>query len=58
MEGTWRIAFAFSKIAVTDTFAGAPRATLGRSVTVGLRLNDWNKTFIRHDLKGAKNYHS
>lgn len=37
---TWRMAFAFSKIAVTLTLAVGPDLTVGFSVAVGLRLND------------------
>jgi len=37
---TCRIAFAFSKIAVTWTFAVGPVATFDFPVTVGLRLKD------------------
>lgn len=37
---TWRIALAFSKIALTCTIAGAPDGTAGLAVMVGLRLKD------------------
>ena len=37
---TWRIAFAFCKIAVTLTFVVEPEVTVGLAVTVGLRLKD------------------
>jgi len=40
MMSTCRIAFAFSKIAVTLTFAVGPVVTFDFAVTVGLRLND------------------
>ena len=43
MLGTWRIAFAFSKIALTLKLAVGPEAVVDLAVTVGLRLNDWNK---------------
>lgn len=37
---TWRIAFAFSKIALTWTVAGAPDGAVDLAVMVGLRLKD------------------
>lgn len=41
-RGTWRMAFAFSKIAVTLTWVAGPGVlVVGFDVTVRLRLNDW-----------------
>lgn len=50
VKGTWRNAFAFSKIAVTETFVGTPGPRLGRSITVRLRVRDCNNALVRHDF--------
>jgi hypothetical protein len=39
---TWRIAFAFSKIAVTFTLVVGPAVLVGFVDIVLLRLNDWD----------------
>lgn len=39
---TWRMAFAFSRMAVTETLVAGAGVMVGLRVTVCLRLNDWD----------------